>query len=579
MFCLYLNTFSQEPLNHEKKVYTSPDNKLFVNKSSPIYFKISLSPDANAPTYVMPSEETPKYANPTYLDSEGKNTLRSPSAIDPVTKKMIQPKQDVIFDVYADGIAPTTKIQIKGAERYVKNNIVFFGKGMQVSLASADGVGAGVEATYISLDKSSYQNVAGWQGVFDQEKEYFINYYSVDNVGNAETPRTVAFRTDYTAPQTSLKVIGESKGKVLSSKAAIALSSTDTLSGVKHIMYSINEGAEKVYSSPIPLSVLKDGASKINYYAVDNVGNKEEKKVIATSTETNPENGGDMSGYSFYIDKEAPVMSFEIEGDQYKGKSLYISERSRFKIVVTDEKSGVAKVDYSINNPSLKETYTEPFEIKKEGVNTVAYASTDNVGNVALSKNQEVYMDRSLPHSKMNYSGKRFVNRDTSFITNQTQIVISASETGSGLQSINYTLDNGTQTVYTSPFTVENEGVHTLDYYAVDNVNNTEKTKNAYFVVDNSSPKISYNFSVKSIGEKTVRDSKYVIYPSNVILYVAATDNTSGVERLEYQINGGKPQSLLPITGFVTGNYDILVTVYDALKNKSQETIRFAVEE
>ena len=574
---IWITSYSQEPIKHEKKIYTSPDNKIFINKALPIYFKVSTSPEANAPSYLMPSSETPKYANPMYLDTEGQNTLRSPSAVDPATKEVVMPKQDVRFEVFADGVAPTTKIHITEVEKHLKNKAVYFGKGLKISLSSSDEV-SGVETTYLSVNQSAYQDYAKSQGTFDEEKEYLVSYYSVDHVGNDETPKTEKFKTDYTAPVTTIKILGESKGKVLSSKASISLTSIDTLSGVKHIMYSINEGADKAYTAPIPLSVLKDGVSKINYYAIDNVGNKEEKKVISTSTDALLGNGNESSTFSFYIDKEAPTMSFEIVGDQYKGKNFYMSERSRFNIVATDEKSGVAQITYGVNSPTLKETFSEPFGLKTEGLNTIAFASADNVGNIALSQTHKVYLDKSLPHSKLSYNGKHFLNRDSNFITKETRITLTASETGSGLQSISYMLDNGNKTAYESPIAVEAEGVHTLDYFATDNVNNTEAVKKCFFIVDNSAPKILCNFSVKAIGEKTVRENKYTIYPSNVIVYIAATDNTSGVERLEYQINGKEAQTITPIKALVPGNYEIQITVYDALKNKASDTIRFAVE-
>ena len=346
---------------------------------------------------------------------------------------------------------------------------------------------------------------------------------------------------------------------------------------MRHIYYSINDGSEKIYTEPIPLSLLSDGKSKIHYFAIDNVGNKEESKVLAASTEQLGSNK-DASTFSFYIDKEAPSMSFEIVGDQHSGKYLYMSARSRFKVNATDEKSGVAQIMYSINNPLLKETYSEPFAIEGDGLSTVHYASTDNVGNAALAQSQQVYIDHSIPTSKVSYTGKQFRNRDTLFITMETRIGISASEVGAGVKTINYKLDGGNTTVYTSPVTVAKEGLHTLEFNAIDNVNNTENIQKHSFVVDNTPPDIMSNFSIKPIGEKTVRDEKYIIYPSNTMLYIAATDNSSGVELVEYKINGNEAQTIIPVKGFVSGNYEVEIKAYDVLKNKTSKVIRFAIE-
>jgi hypothetical protein len=62
----------------EKKKYTSPDGKLYIQKALPIYLMLSTSPDDKAGSIVLKSESTAAYTNPMYFDSEGLNTIRSP---------------------------------------------------------------------------------------------------------------------------------------------------------------------------------------------------------------------------------------------------------------------------------------------------------------------------------------------------------------------------------------------------------------------------------------------------------------------------------------------------------------------
>src|SRR6266542_1361370 len=92
LFSCYITGTAQQLPVHEKKVYVSPDHRIYYNKSLPVYFFVSTSTDPAAPRYLIHSETTPKYANPMYFDTEGKNTLRSPSAVDTVTKKIVEPK-------------------------------------------------------------------------------------------------------------------------------------------------------------------------------------------------------------------------------------------------------------------------------------------------------------------------------------------------------------------------------------------------------------------------------------------------------------------------------------------------------
>lgn len=574
---LFASLLAQEPLSHEKKIYVSPDQRVFINKELPVYFKVSTSPDNNGQSYVLPSEQTAMYANPMYFDTEGVNTLRSPSAVDKATRKVVQPKRDVLFNIYADGESPNSIVTFSGAPKYVKGGITYYGKNLKVNLSSKDAT-SGVQAIYVSVDRENYKEYANVPATFEEEKQFKIAYYSVDNVGNVEAPKTESFQVDISAPTTNFNIIGDSKGVVLSSKAFISFASKDSISGVSRIMYSINNGPEKVYNSPISLAVLKDGKSQITYYSVDNVGNKEEVKVISASTGPMGEDA-DRSAYSFYIDKEPPVIGYEIVGDQYKGKHLFVSARSLFQVNASDEKSGVAKTIFSYDNVLLRENYTEPFSLRGDGQHFVAYAAADHVGNMALVQTQPIYVDRVAPVSTISFKGNTFTNRDTLFITSSTKIVIAATENASGLQMINYNLDEESKAVYSTLFEVGTEGFHTLSYFATDNVNNSEVVKKQSFFVDNTAPQIFYNFSVKAIGEKTVRDDKYVIYPTNTMLYIASTDNASGVELIKIKVNGKEVPAVNPLKGFLPGNYDIEISAFDVLKNKSSITVRFAIEQ
>jgi len=63
-----------------------------------------------------------------------------------------------------------------------------------------------------------------------------------------------------------------------------------------------------------------------------------------------------------------------------------------------------------------------------------------------------------------------------------------------------------------------------------------------------------------------------------VMIYIAATDKSSGGERIEYSVNGGAVQTVNPVKSFVPGSYIIDVYAYDVLGNISKEKIRFSVE-
>ncbi len=48
LFLVVMMGYAQEPLRHEKKTYSSPDGKLYIQKSLPVYIWLSVSPDQDA---------------------------------------------------------------------------------------------------------------------------------------------------------------------------------------------------------------------------------------------------------------------------------------------------------------------------------------------------------------------------------------------------------------------------------------------------------------------------------------------------------------------------------------------------
>ena len=65
---------------------------------------------------------------------------------------------------------------------------------------------------------------------------------------------------------------------------------------------------------------------------------------------------------------------------------------------------------------------------------------------------------------------------------------LDASDSLSGLAATYYTLDGGGQQTYSGPLTISADGRHTLTYWSVDAIGNTETTKTGYVNVDVTAP-------------------------------------------------------------------------------------------
>lgn len=564
LFLLISIVNSQEPLKHEKRVWVSPEGRIYINKALPIYLRMSTSPDGNAESYLLKSEVTTQYSNPMYLDTEGYNTVRSPSCVDTVTRKAIVPQQDIIFEVYSDSKEPTTKADFSGAHLYKKDDKLHCKGNIELTLKARDEV-SGVAAIFYSIDAAPFKEYS--QSIkLNQQKEYTIKFYAVDNVGNAENVQTKIIIVDMTIPKTSLKIEGDSYENIVSGRSYIVLEAKDE-NDLEGIYYSIDDGPVKHYKYKINTAYLNQGEHKLTYYAVDKVKNQESQKV-----------------YDFYVDKTPPVIVEELVGNTMiiSGKE-YSSGRTKLKLTTFDNKAGVKEIFYSINNGEYQK-YDEPFYLSSNSGNIVlrTYA-IDNVNNKSSASDQASrstipYIDLTGPTVRYSFRGPYFVIQDTVFINKNTQIILSGRDTEAGINKIEYNIDNLGTKVYDVPFSIENEGAHKIVLTGYDNVENTSiNTLN--LIVDNTGPKIYHRFSTHPLQNRTNGDTAITVYPKHVVLFLSSFDNVVGYDRMYYQINqlseriyGGE------IKNFAKGkSYNIKVRALDKLGNQTSEEILFSI--
>ncbi len=557
--------FSQNQLIHKKKIYQSPKGKLYINKALPLYLYISSSKDINAKKFRLESENSKKYTNPMYLDTEGYNTVRSPSKVDTVTKKTIYPLEDIIFEVYSDSKAPRTSIDNTNIICYKKNNINYIGKKLNIKFKQYDAI-SGVEATYYSINGSDYKKY-NEPIIFDKETEYTLKYYSVDNVGNVEKPHEIIYSIDLSAPKTNLSIDKDKYNNVISSRSKIILSSTDEISKVKKILFHFDESNTYQYTKPIIISGLKEGEHKITYYSIDNINNKETEKV-----------------FSFYLDKTPPMIIDEILGNTFiaNGKK-YSSGRSRIKLTTMDNKAGVKDIKYSINNAEYIE-YTKPFYIKQSGKLSIKSIVTDNVNNrntvnILTNKSNIAYVDLSGPELGHSFAKPHFTIKDTTFIHKSTKIFLSSKDRESGINKIEYTVDDSSLKIFDKSFSIANEGPHKINYTAYDNVDNSNVNSFICFV-DNTPPEIFFRFSIPSEEKKEINGKFVDVYPSHAILFLSATDTNVGLNNLYYSVNNNTKQTYSSLIGDFQSNklYKITISALDKLNNKCEKTIEFFIE-
>lgn len=561
MALISCSIFSQEPLKHEKKMYTAPDGKLYIQKDLPLYLWMSTDEETDSGKYRLESEESAAYSNPMYLDTEGYNTVRSPSAVDPTTRKTIYPIRDIIYEVYADSRPPVSKIDYGKADVFEQEEAIYLGGETIISLSAKDEL-SGLENIYYSLNGSAFKAYSEVISI-TEEKEYLLLYYAVDNVGNVEALHEKKMIYDKSPPQSSYEVVGDQFENILSGRSKIELSSVDGSVGTKNIYYSLDDGTEKVYSKQLLAASLSQADHKLVFYAVDKVGNKEETKQ-----------------FDFYVDKTPPTIIEEIMGKSFfSGGKEYSSGKSRLKLTSFDNKAGVKEVKYSVNSNEYL-PYDKPvFLTQSSGNILIKSYAVDKVNNRSASQtaNEKTtipYIDLTGPQLGHAFTGPKFVSRDTTFINSETKILLKATDSESGLQSIEYSLNGSNPIVFDGPFSAEKAGYNEIDFTGFDNVQNTSGEYFG-FKVDNKGPEISHSF-----GTSPLRVSNGMkVYPAHAVLFFTATDNVVGFKRMTYALNGGSAKEYTGVLkNLPKGTNTVQVVAFDNLGNSSQKEIKFIIE-
>ena len=149
---IWILSQNNSKLDHQKRVHIKNDNT-YIQKSLPIYLNFSTEP--NGKNYTLNSKVSKNYTNPMYLDTEGINYIRSKWAVDKNTKKTASPQQEILFEIYADGLAPKTISAFKNAPKYISNKN-YYGKGLIVDLISKD-YGSGLENIHFRLNSDGFK--------------------------------------------------------------------------------------------------------------------------------------------------------------------------------------------------------------------------------------------------------------------------------------------------------------------------------------------------------------------------------------------------------------------------------------
>ncbi|WP_329072357.1 OmpL47-type beta-barrel domain-containing protein [Streptomyces sp. NBC_01429] len=281
---------------------------------------------------------------------------------------------------------------------------------------------------------------------------------------------------DTTAPVTSAEVTGQKNadGAYVGS-ATVAVSATDDGSGVATTEYAVGaDGEWQPYTTPVVIDQV--GEHTVRYRATDKAGNVAEEKSV-TFTVVAPSND----------DTTPPETSATVSGEQDDAGN-YLS-MATVTVTASDTGSGVNTIEYALGTDGAWQPYTAPVMVHDLGAHTVRYRATDKAGNMAAAKTVTFTVvappvkDTTPPVTGVTVTGDK--NSNGAFITS-AKVTITATDSESGVDKIEYSLDSGPYLAYTAPVIVDRVGYHALSYRATDKAGNTAQAKQVSFTVAQS---------------------------------------------------------------------------------------------
>ncbi len=210
--------------------------------------------------------------------------------------------------------------------------------------------------------------------------------------------------------------------------------------------------------------------------------------------------------------------------------------------------SGVALAEYSLDGGPWT-AYTGPVAITEEGTHTLRYKSIDNAGNREPMGSLSLTIDNVLPEASHTLEGTPGLRGW--WVGETVSVIVSASDSLSGVDFTRYRIDGGAWQTYAGPIEIEDDGVFVVEYQAVDRAGNEGEVSRLEIAHDGTNPFARLQEPTRGklyAGDMVLpwlaEEAAVVAGPAGQVIEgiypveAIATDATSGVERVEFRVNG-----------------------------------------
>ncbi len=443
--------------------------------------------------------------------------------------------------VYVDGTPPTTGYRISGSSSW-NDDTVIIGFNTSIFFEATD-LESRVEKTMVCINDEEcrpYDKPLQW----DQDGDYTIRFYSIDNVENQEKPQVLLVRVDQArwADASGAGADGGDGGSAIGEDGRVS----HRKRWFVHEEHGLMGAAGLEFFLRLSVSPEEDAP----YFQMEFDPDDQDPQPLFFGKGGSRALGVGLPGtkrlFRINIDDSDPRTTAKLENARkfQRGDTTFYSEGLILDLTARDvgkeKQSGVESVFYSIDGSGFVE-YEEPIKLFfSEKVYRVRYYALDRVGNAEKVKFLEFSIDLAPPLTTHKVDGPFF----GSTLSAQTSIELRSDDGLSGVAGIYYSFDNGTEQLYRRPLTASllrdlSEGDHLLTYYAVDAVGNKETPRKLSFSLDHKPPAVS----LKVRGEQHLANNGRTYVARTTMFSLSATEKSSEVLKVLYSFDTGELES------------------------------------
>ncbi|MGA1867764.1 MAG: OmpL47-type beta-barrel domain-containing protein [bacterium] len=462
------------------------------------------------------------YSQPFNISIQGLSTIYFRSADNVGSIEDIQS-----IEVYLDDTGPLVDDILPSSSVYISEGRSFAPGDYTYSISAVDDE-VGLDHIEVKINNGPYME---YTSPFSLPRGAdVIKYKAKDYLGNWSEEKTYSIYIDTIAPQTTISADAPKYGTnpiYISTTSNIYFTAQDGQgAGVELREYSLDDGATWIrYYHPFKLSI--PGLHSIQFRSIDNVGNEEPVQIA-----------------DVYLDIEAPSTHLSVSVPSAGIDPVYVAPASIVSLSAGDAGAGVRNIEYKIDAGDWQ-SYFSGFNIAFPGAHRVYHRATDNLGYQSPVIAAEIFVDTTPPITQVFPSTPIADDGIRKYAISSTSFALVSEDNVPGVDHIEVSVDEGTYHTYTAPVSFDTPGLHTISFYAFDQLNNRESEQIYEIYCADTLPRVA----IIPVG--IVYNEEPNRYAPSSTMYTLVDTGVNILDEIRCQIDGG---------GFITYSTPIQLT-------------------